>query len=120
MPDNKLDLGDVMSDPGLHAELLRIAEDVASRAAGIADELVGDQLNKYGHLTHHGESAEYGHGDLTMDTIGKDRSSRPRAHVWAKNGAAVHAEIKNSPLMQIVANDGANKNGGGPTFRPDA
>ena len=44
-----------------------------------------------------GDPDGYGHGDVT---VGDDRA---RAHVWAKSGAAIHAERKDSPLMQIVA-----------------
>jgi len=42
----------------------------------------------------------YGHGDVT---VGSDRA---RAHVWAKTGDAIHAERKDSPLMQIVGEAG--------------
>lgn len=102
MPENKLDLAQINNDPGLHAALLAKAEEIASRATDLANSIAKEKFR----------TAEYGHGDLTLHQVGKERYPRPRAHVWAKNGPAIHAEIKASPLMQIVGSDGANKRGG--------
>lgn len=105
-------IADVLADPGLHDAMMEHAMDIALRAAEMADELVGKtKKNKKGDLKHT-EPAYYAVGELSMKKIGKEKHPRPRINVWAVNGAAMHAETKASPLMQIVANDGANKSGG--------
>ncbi|AHY26836.1 hypothetical protein PBI_ZOEJ_12 [Mycobacterium phage ZoeJ] len=68
--------------PEVQAELQRLAGEIAQRAGAIADAPDG-----------YGTDLEVG-------------STRARAHVWAKSGAAIHAEIKSAPLMTIAAEQG--------------
>lgn len=66
---------------GVQAEIVKIARRFAREASALAGVRDG-----------------YG----TDITVGTDRA---RAHVWPKS-AAFRAEIKYSPLMQVVGNDG--------------
>lgn len=84
---------EILTSPEIQSVLREVATDIASRASDIADSAVGER---------HDEKAQYG----TDLTVGTDRA---RAHVWAINGTAIHAEAKVAPLMQIVANDGGNR-----------
>lgn len=105
MPDNDQIFSDedivaIRTSPEMQSALLELATDIASSASDKADAAV------VGRGKAHREKAEYG----TDLTVGTDRA---RAHVWAKNAAAKHAERKVAPLMSIVANDGAGGTGDG-------
>jgi hypothetical protein len=79
------------------AELVKIRTspemqaDLAAIAAGLAADATARATVP---------GAEYGHGDVTVGT------DRARAHVWPANGAAIHAENKTAPLLQIVGANG--------------
>lgn len=74
---------------GSHAIALEIAE----RATQAADGLVGDQ---------HREAPYFG-TDSVMTPVGA------RAHVWAANGAAIHAERKGAVLVAASADVGIKR-----------
>lgn len=74
------------------ASLLGIANEIASEATTIASMTVGKRhVGKGGPV-----KPEYG----TDVTVGTDSA---RAHVWAKNGPAIHAERKD-PVLPTIAN----------------
>lgn len=71
----------------------QVAAEIAKKAnaeAGITDGFVS-------------ESPVTPEPDVTVDR------RTARAHVWAKTGEAIHAEIKNGILMGIAASDGARR-----------
>lgn len=102
MADNDLSelITEILTSPEMLTELDRIADDIADRATRMAVAAVGDSDE------HDGEMPFYG-TDLTSGT------DRARAHVWAANPAALHAENKVAPLLQIVGDDGAGNIGSG-------
>lgn len=69
------------------AAMQQLVAQVAAEVAARAGQLAGDPEG-------------YGHGDVT---VGSDRA---RAHVWPVSGEAIRAERRDSPLMQIVAEQG--------------
>lgn len=74
------------------AMLLGLANEIAAEATSVAVQTVGKR-----HVTSHGPvKPEYG----TDVTVGTDSA---RAHVWAKNGPAIHAERK-EPVLPTIAN----------------
>lgn len=95
------DHADIRRSPEVQAALRALADEIAKRATNMALAAVA--------ADHMFETPEYG----TDMTVGSDRA---RAHVWAMNAAALHAENKVAPLLSIVANDGAGGVGSGRTL----
>lgn len=73
----------IATSPETQSALINIADQIASDASLAADGLVNGR---------HKVPAEFG----TDVTVGTDAA---RAHVWAKNGAAIHAERKSQVLV---------------------
>lgn len=85
------------------AYLLGLANEIAAEATTVANMTVGKR-----HMGKRGSTikAEFG----TDVTVGTDTA---RAHVWAKNGPAIHAERKDGILAAISDEYGKGHEGKG-------
>lgn len=78
----------IANSPEMQALLLNIGDQIALDASLAADDLVG---------TRHKVPAEFG-------VEAKTAAKTARVHVWAKNGAAIHAERKAQVLVTAADN----------------
>lgn len=81
---------EIARSPETQQFLLGIANEIAEEAAQAADSLVGDE---------HADAPYFG----TDATVGTDVA---RAHVWAANGPAIHAERKAQVLVAAANQHG--------------
>lgn len=83
------------------AMLLGLANEIAAEATSVASQTVGKR-----HVTARGPvKPDFG----TDVRVGTDAA---RAHVWAKNGPAIHAERKEGILAEIADQYGKGHNRG--------
>ena len=83
----------IATSPAMQALVKQVAKEIAAEAnsrAGITDGYVS-------------ESDVAPNPDVTVDR------RTARGHVWAKSGAAIHAERKDAVLMSIAAEQGARR-----------
>lgn len=89
---------EIARSPETQQLLLGMAHEIAEKAAQAADSVVGDLKDWRGRLQH--TDAPYFGTDLT---VGDDTA---RAHVWAANGPAIHAERKDGVLVAAASGYG--------------
>lgn len=92
---------EIARSPETQQFLLGKAHEIAEDATRAADSLVGDLKAWRGDLQH--KDAPYFGTDVT---VGSDAA---RAHVWAANGAAIHAERKGAVLVAASADVGIKR-----------
>ncbi|MGB6116469.1 MAG: hypothetical protein WBF97_15460 [Comamonas sp.] len=85
---------EIAKSPETQQALLGMANQIAEEATQEADSLVGDLKDRKGNLQH-GDAPHFG----TDVTVGTDAA---RAHVWAANGPAIHAERKAGVLAKAA------------------
>lgn len=85
----------IAGSPETQAQLLDIANDIAATATSAANGLVGEQ---------HKDSAQFG-VDSSIE------GGKARAHIWAVNGAAIHAERKAAVLVDAASKYGTGHTG---------
>jgi hypothetical protein len=91
------DHNQIRRSAGVQAELRNIASEIADEAERRMGPWERDRRPS-------DESENDGPAYGTDLTVGSDRA---RAHVWPRTGAAVNAEARDAPLLQIVAERGA-------------
>lgn len=87
---------EIASSPEMQSALMNIGDQIALDASLAADDLVG---------ARHKVPAEFG-------VEAKTAAKTARVHIWAKNGAAIHAERKAQVLVN-AADKAAEKFAGG-------
>ena len=84
----------IATSPETEAFLLGVAREIAAEATSAADALVGGE---------HKEGAEFGVDSQVL--------TRAKAYIWAKNGAAIHAERKAAVLVAAASQHGKGRTG---------
>ena len=85
---------EIARSPEAQQFLLGLAHEIAEEATQEADSLVGDAKDWKGRPQH--TDAPYFGTDVT---VGSDAA---RAHIWAANGPAIHAERKAGVLAKVA------------------